>query len=86
MKRARYAAELADLQGYVAVAKRLQDVLGEHQDSVVAEERLRRVAASHPDAAVAAGRLVDRERRRRARGTGDWRPQWKLLSKQAKKV
>ena len=53
---------------------------------VVAEERLRRVAASNPDAAVAAGRLVDRERRRRARGTGDWRPQWKLLSKQAKKV
>ena len=86
VKRARYAAELADLQGYVAVAKRLQDVLGEHQDSVVAEERLRRVAASNPDAAVAAGRLVDRERRRRARGTGDWRPQWKLLSKQAKKV
>ena len=64
VKRARYAAELAGLDAYVRVAKTLQDVLGEHQDSVVAEERLRRVAASHPDAAIAAGRLVDRERRR----------------------
>ncbi len=71
---------------YVRAAKTLQDVLGAHQDSVVAEERLRRVAASHPDAAMAAGRLVDRERRRRARGSGDWRKQWTLLSKQAKKV
>ena len=86
VKRARYAAELAGLDAYVRVAKTLQDVLGEHQDSVVAEERLRLVAASHPDAAIAVGRLVDRERRRRTRGIGDWRKQWRLLSKQAKKV
>jgi CHAD domain-containing protein len=86
VKRARYAGELAGLKGYVRAAKTLQDGLGEHQDSVVAEERLRRVAASHPDAAVAAGRLVDRERQRRTRGERDWRKQWRLLSKQAKKV
>jgi CHAD domain-containing protein len=86
VKRARYAGELAGLDGYVRVAKTLQDVLGEHQDSVVAEARLRRVATSNPDAAVAAGRLVDREWRRRARGRGDWNKQWALLSKQAKKV
>ena len=29
-------------------AKRLQDVLGEHQDAVVAEERLRELAAAVP--------------------------------------
>jgi len=86
VKRARYAGELAGLEGYVGAAKILQDVLGEHQDSIVAEERLRRIAAAHPDAAVAAGRLVDRERRRRAKATGDWRKQWTTLSKQAKKV
>jgi hypothetical protein len=61
-------------------------VLGAHQDSVVAEERLRRLAASHADAAVAAGRLVDRERRRRTRAARDWKRQWTALSKQAKKV
>jgi CHAD domain-containing protein len=86
VKRARYAGELVGLDRYDRAAKTLQDVLGAHQDSVVAEERLRRVAASHPDAAVAAGRLVDRERRRRARGKPDWKKQWAALSKQAKKV
>ena len=86
VKRARYAGELAGLDAYVGAAKTLQDVLGEHQDSVVAEERLRRVAASHPEAAVAAGRLVDRERRRRTRGAVAWRKRWTALSKQAKKV
>ena len=86
LKRARYAGELAGLDAYVDEAKALQDVLGAHQDSVVAEERLRQVAAAHPDAAVAVGRLVDRERRRRARRKGDWKKQWAALAKQAKKV
>lgn len=69
-KRARYAAELAALGGSKSAArtvkafKRLQDVLGEHQDAVVAEERLRRVAG--PETRVAAGRLIERERRRKA--------------------
>jgi CHAD domain-containing protein len=46
VKRARYAAELADAAGvagmarYVKRAKRLQDVLGAHQDAVVAAEVL----------------------------------------------
>jgi CHAD domain-containing protein len=68
-KRARYAAELAALgggkkaAGTVKAFKKLQDVIGEHQDAVVAEERLRRVA--RPETAVAAGRLIERERRRK---------------------
>ena len=36
VKRARYAAELQGDESYVQAAKRLQDILGEHQDAVVA--------------------------------------------------
>ena len=86
VKRARYAAELAGLDGYVRAAKALQDTLGEHQDSVVAEDSLRRLAESHPDAAIAVGRLVERERRRRELAREHWRRQWTHLSKQAKKI
>jgi len=70
-KRARYAAELAAseqpgrrLKRYVDALKDLQDVVGDHQDSVVAEERLRHIARAKT--AVAAGRLIERERERRA--------------------
>jgi CHAD domain-containing protein len=85
-KRARYAAELAGLDGYVRAAKGLQDVLGEHQDAVVAEARLRALAASQPESAVAAGRLIERERERRDRTRDTWRKAWTGLAKQAKKV
>jgi CHAD domain-containing protein len=72
-KRARYAAELAALGAgrraarAADAAKRVQDVIGEHQDAVVAEERLRALADGRT--AVAAGRLIEREaaRRRAAR-------------------
>jgi len=68
-KRARYAGELAALTGgkklarYVEAVTEVQDVVGEHQDSVVAEAKLRELAA--PDRAVAVGRLIERERERR---------------------
>jgi CHAD domain-containing protein len=57
-KRARYAAELLALAGVddplasdqaVAAWKELQDVLGEHQDSVVAADLLRRLGAATAD-------------------------------------
>ncbi|HEY1317156.1 MAG TPA: CYTH and CHAD domain-containing protein [Gaiella sp.] len=86
VKRARYAAELAGLEPYVRAAKALQDALGEHQDSVVAEMRLRSVAAARPETAVAAGRVVERERQRRARVGTSWRKQWRQLAKEAKRV
>jgi CHAD domain-containing protein len=73
-KKARYAAELAEpvagkpARRFVESAKRLQDVLGEHQDAIVAEERLRSLlrGTKAKSGAFALGRLVERERERRA--------------------
>jgi CHAD domain-containing protein len=72
-KKARYAAELAEpavgrpAKRFVASAKQLQDVLGEHQDALVAEERLRGLlgTARAKRSAFALGRLVEREQARR---------------------
>jgi CHAD domain-containing protein len=72
-KKARYAAELAEpavgrpAKRFVASAKRLQDVLGEHQDALVAEERLRALLGTSraKRSAFALGRLVEREQARR---------------------
>lgn len=75
-KRARYAAELASFGGDARAAravdrfKRVQDVIGVHQDAVVAEERLRRIARGAP--ALAAGRLIELERERRRAARRDY--------------
>ncbi len=79
-KRARYAAELRGDERYVKAAKRLQDVLGEHQDAVVAQERLRALVARAPESATAAGRLIERERERADARRGDWRAAWKRVA------
>jgi CHAD domain-containing protein len=86
VKRARYAAELAGLDRYVKAAKRLQDVLGEHQDAVVSEARLRAFAVTSPSRAIAAGRLIERERERRARARAGWRDAWTRLEKAGRKA
>ena len=81
-KRARYAAELAARKKFVKQAKKLQDVLGEHQDAVVAAERLRELAAdADPEHALVAGRLVEREAGRRAAARKEWPKTWKKLRK-----
>lgn len=88
VKRARYAAELGlpalGKAGtrFVARAKELQDVLGEHQDSTVAEARLRELAgnAAGP-AAFVAGRLVEREQQRRRDARAEWPDAWRKLRK-----
>jgi len=77
-KRARYAGELAEVsvgkkaRRFVARAKRLQNVLGDHQDAVVADERIRALvlSQSNPQLALAAGRLVERQRERTLRARG----------------
>ncbi len=72
-KRARHAAELAvPVEGrraerFVSKAKKLQDILGEHQDAVVAEARLRGFMGGvrGSRAGFVAGRLVERQEARR---------------------
>jgi CHAD domain-containing protein len=77
-KRARYTSELAAATGgkrfqkAVTALKDLQDTIGAHQDAVVAEERIRAVAGT-----LAAGRLVERERARRARARADVPAVWR---------
>jgi CHAD domain-containing protein len=70
VKKVRYATELAGARPdkrsrrVIKAATRMQDILGEHQDSTVGEERLRRVAYRYDASGVAfaAGRLAERER------------------------
>jgi CHAD domain-containing protein len=83
-KRVRYAYELSDGAKVVRRAKKLQDVLGEHQDSVVAEARLRTLShEAPPDQALAAGLLVERERARRAEARAAWPAAWRRLERAA---
>jgi CHAD domain-containing protein len=90
-KRARYAAELAEpvvgkpATKFVKAAKRFQDVVGEHQDAVVAERRIRAFAQS-ADAAFGAGRLVERERARRARMRAAFPAVWKRLERRGRRA
>jgi len=81
-KRARYAAELAGRKKPVQRAKKLQDVLGEHQDAVVAAERLRELATgAATEQALVAGRLVQREEERRIEARAAWPKTWRKLRK-----
>ena len=82
-KRVRYAYELAGNDAVVKRAKKFQDVLGEHQDSVVAEDALRTLGAAAPDRAVVAGRLIERERAGRRDARKMWRKTWKRLARAA---
>jgi CHAD domain-containing protein len=93
-KRARYAAELAAAAvgkpalRFVAEAKAFQDVLGEHQDAVVAEDRLRAALerVSGRALAFAVGRLVERERRRRALARAAFPRAWSRLERRGKEA
>ena len=86
LKRVRYAAELAAPKDkvrkrFLADARSLQDLLGEHQDAVVAEKRLRSTAVTDEATAAAfvAGRLAERQRTRRARVGKRLPSRWKRL-------
>jgi CHAD domain-containing protein len=85
LKRARYAAELCAPQGkagdrFLARAKALQTLLGEHQDAVVAERHLRALAGD-ASAAFVAGRIAERQRARRRRVRKRLPKAWKRLRK-----
>jgi CHAD domain-containing protein len=87
VKRARYAAELADDAGvsgagrYVKRARALQDVLGEHQDAVVAAAALAQLDAElhRPMARMAAGSLIRAQDRRRAASRARLPKHWRRL-------
>ena len=86
LKRARYAAELSGSNGkqadrFLAHAKTLQGLLGEHQDAVVAERRLRELAVTDSSTAAAfvAGRIAERQRGRRRRVAKRLPKAWKRL-------
>jgi CHAD domain-containing protein len=86
LKRVRYAAEFAApndkvRKRFLADARALQDLLGEHQDAVVAEQRLQSTAVTDETTAVAfvAGRLAERQRARRARVSKRLPRAWKRL-------
>jgi CHAD domain-containing protein len=92
VKRARYAAELADgavgqrATRYITRAKRLQDILGEHQDATVAETTIRRML-QRPQSiryALAAGRLIERQAVRREQARAAFPAAWQALEKQGR--
>jgi CHAD domain-containing protein len=83
-KRLRYAAELAvpvggkPVKELIKSTKVLQELLGDHQDAVIAEELIRALVSEltdpiNPDVVFVAGRLVERERARRADCRARWR-------------
>ncbi|MDQ6883828.1 MAG: CYTH and CHAD domain-containing protein [Candidatus Dormibacteraeota bacterium] len=84
-KRARYAAEAAapvvgkDATHFAEVVTELQDVLGDHQDSVTAQQWLRRAA----DGALAfvAGELCAIEGEAAAVDRAGWQKKWKIVDR-----
>ncbi len=90
-KRARYAAELAEPSlkkkgaRFVASAKEVQDVIGDHQDACVAEDRIRELAvAGGARSALAAGRLIERQRKRKQEARAALPATWRVYEKAGK--
>ena len=83
VKRARYAAEaIGGHERFVARAKDVQDVLGGHQDATIAEERIRELVGrlrGTGRTALCAGRLIERQRARRAAARAAWPKAWQRL-------
>ncbi len=94
VKRARYAAELATAvvgrpaERFVEKAKRLQDILGEHQDAVVAERRLRELfdGVRGRRAGFVLGRLVERQRARRLAARAEFAIHWPKVKRRGRKT
>jgi CHAD domain-containing protein len=93
VKRVRYALELAvpdadkRTRRMIRAAKRLQDVLGEHQDAAVAEERIRSLAeGSEPPVAFVAGRLSQQQSQRRQELRRQFPRSWRRLRRAGRKL
>jgi CHAD domain-containing protein len=91
VKRARYAAELAErsvgreVAAVIRDAKVLQDVLGDHQDAAVAEARIRALVPARAAAAqaIAAGRVIERQHERRRAARAAYPEAWRDLVRDA---
>jgi CHAD domain-containing protein len=94
IKRARYAAELADaarvsgMHGYAKRAKAVQDVLGEHQDAVVATEVLRSVDAEleRPMAHLAVAALLGMQEARKRAARAAFPKAWRRLDDRSRSL
>ncbi len=94
VKRLRYTAETAadvdgaDLRSVIKQTKRLQTLLGDHQDAHVAEERLRGLLQTDLPVAtrLAGSRLIERERIRRRQIRKALPAEWKELRRAARNV
>ncbi len=93
-KRVRYAAELAEpvvgkpATRFIKKARAVQDVLGMHQDAIQAEAHVRAFLkhSTSVRAAFVAGRMVERQRERRAKATKEMRTLWEGLLKQGERA
>jgi CHAD domain-containing protein len=92
-KRARYAAELAapvvgkPARRFVERARKFQDVSGEHQDAVVTEQKLLGFLESgDPGVVFVAGRLAERQAKRRSKARRKIPPAWKRLERAGRKA
>lgn len=93
VKRARYAAELAeatvDRRGrrFLRKAAALQDILGEHQDAVVAEQRLRQLTrTARGGGGPAVRRLLERQRGRCRAAWAAFQDQWPKLERRGRQA
>jgi CHAD domain-containing protein len=92
VKRARYAAELVRpligrrAERFVDKAKKLQDILGDHQDAVVAEAYLRKVTDRTPAAQALEQQLVKQQRKRRTKALAAFREKWPKLKRRGRKA
>ncbi|HKY71038.1 MAG TPA: CYTH and CHAD domain-containing protein [Nitrospira sp.] len=88
-KRARYAAELAEVCSgraatrFIEKMKLIQDQLGDIQDAGIAEEHLRRftLEKTNKGSAFLAGKMVDRQRQRRHQAKRRFLSTWKQVKK-----
>ncbi len=73
---------------FVDRVKKLQDVLGEHQDAVVAEARLRALAgkAAGRRAGFVAGLLAERQRARRLAARAAFAEAWPKAERRGRKA
>ena len=93
-KRARYTAELEEptigkpARRFIKKARALQDMLGMHQDAIQAEGHVRAFLkhSTSVRAGFVAGRMVERQRKRREQARSQMRKLWKGLLKRGKQA